>query len=287
MALPAAAHDVGRRPHHARDRGALPGAAGRVRARPAARSCRRGSRASAALERVLSFDMGGTTAKICLIDQGEPERARAFEVARAYRNVKGSGLPVRIPVIEMVEIGAGGGSIARVDAMQRITVGPDSAGADPGPACYGRGGTRADGDRRRPRAGPHRSASGSPTARSRSTPRPPQRALATHVGAPLGARGAVARGGRVGDRRGEHGQRRARARDRARQGDRPLHDDRVRRRRAAARGPARREARRAPRGRVPSGASVGSAIGFLRAPVSFEVVRSHRAHAVRGSTPAR
>src|SRR6185295_1799817 len=95
------------------------------------------------LERVLSFDMGGTTAKICLIDGGEPERARSFEVARAYRDVKGSGLPVRIPVIEMIEIGAGGGSIARVDRMQRITVGPDSAGADPGPASYGRGGSDA------------------------------------------------------------------------------------------------------------------------------------------------
>src|SRR5258706_8350435 len=93
-----------------------------------------------ALDRVMSFDMGGTTAKICLIDGGEPERARSFEVARAYRNVKGSGLPVRVPVIEMVEIGAGGGSIARVDALQRIAVGPDSAGSEPGPACYGRGG---------------------------------------------------------------------------------------------------------------------------------------------------
>src|SRR5207253_653050 len=133
-----------------------------------------------ALERVLSFDMGGTTAKICLIDQGEPERARTFEVARAYRNVKGSGLPVRVPVIEMVEIGAGGGSIARVDRMQRS---------------------------------------------------------------------AVARGGRVRDRRGERGQRRARARDRARPGDRPLYDDRVRGRRAPARGPAGRKARGRPRRR--------------------------------------
>ncbi len=94
------------------------------------------------LHRVLSFDMGGTTAKICLIDQGEPERARSFEVARAYRNVKGSGLPVRVPVIEMVEIGAGGGSIARVDRMRRITVGPDSAGADPARRRTGEAGAR-------------------------------------------------------------------------------------------------------------------------------------------------
>jgi N-methylhydantoinase A len=90
--------------------------------------------------RILSFDMGGTTAKICLIDNGQPLKGRAFEVDRQSRFKKGSGTPLRIPVIEMVEIGAGGGSIARIDALQRIQVGPDSAGAEPGPACYGRGG---------------------------------------------------------------------------------------------------------------------------------------------------
>ena len=93
------------------------------------------------LSDVLSFDMGGTTAKICLIDDGEPQYSRSFEVARQYRFLKGSGLPLRIPVVEMVEIGAGGGSIARVDAMSRILVGPESAGAAPGPACYPFGGT--------------------------------------------------------------------------------------------------------------------------------------------------
>jgi N-methylhydantoinase A len=92
------------------------------------------------LDHVVSFDMGGTTAKICLIDKAQPQTARAFEVARIYRFLKGSGLPLRIPVIEMVEIGAGGGSIARVDTLGRIVVGPDSAGAEPGPVCYGRGG---------------------------------------------------------------------------------------------------------------------------------------------------
>jgi N-methylhydantoinase A len=91
-------------------------------------------------EEVLSFDMGGTTAKICLIDGGAAQTSRSFEVARIGRFKKGSGLPLRIPVVEMVEIGAGGGSIARIDAMQRIAVGPDSAGSAPGPACYGRGG---------------------------------------------------------------------------------------------------------------------------------------------------
>ncbi len=97
--------------------------------------------AECGLGEVLSFDMGGTTAKICLLTDGEPERARKFEIARSYRDMKGSGIPVRIPVIEMVEIGAGGGSIARVDKLNRITVGPDSAGSTPGPVCYGRGGS--------------------------------------------------------------------------------------------------------------------------------------------------
>ena len=90
---------------------------------------------------VLSFDMGGTTAKLCVLDDGAPRTTRLFEVARTSRFRKGSGLPLRIPVIEMVEIGAGGGSIARRDSMRRITVGPESAGSEPGPACYDRGGT--------------------------------------------------------------------------------------------------------------------------------------------------
>ena len=96
--------------------------------------------ARAGEDRALSYDMGGTTAKICLIDDYTPHTARLFEVDRAARFLKGSGLPVRIPVIEMVEIGAGGGSIARLDALKRVTVGPESAGAEPGPASYGRGG---------------------------------------------------------------------------------------------------------------------------------------------------
>jgi N-methylhydantoinase A len=92
------------------------------------------------LDRLLSFDMGGTTAKACVIDRGEPLLAREFEVARADRFKKGSGLPIRVPVVELIEIGAGGGSVARVDRMGLLKVGPDSAGADPGPACYGAGG---------------------------------------------------------------------------------------------------------------------------------------------------
>ncbi|MGQ7843973.1 hydantoinase/oxoprolinase family protein [Granulosicoccus sp. 3-233] len=92
------------------------------------------------LDSVLSFDMGGTTAKICLIEDGYPKTANSFEVARTYRFKKGSGMTLSTPVVEMVEIGAGGGSIASIDAMGRIQVGPRSAASEPGPACYQRGG---------------------------------------------------------------------------------------------------------------------------------------------------
>src|SRR5690606_19345995 len=90
-----------------------------------------------------SFDMGGTTAKICLIEGYAPKTAKTFEVARTYRFKKGSGMPISIPVVEMVEIGAGGGSIASIDDLNQIRVGPRSAGSEPGPACYQRGGSQA------------------------------------------------------------------------------------------------------------------------------------------------
>ncbi len=93
------------------------------------------------ISQVLSFDMGGTTAKICLIEEGSPKTASTFEVARTYRFKKGSGMTVSTPVVEMVEIGAGGGSIASIDLMGRLQVGPRSAGSEPGPACYGQGGS--------------------------------------------------------------------------------------------------------------------------------------------------
>jgi N-methylhydantoinase A len=110
-------------------------AGGAVLASHVAREC--------GLSKVLSFDMGGTTAKICLFDGGTPSTVRGFEVARAYRFKRGSGMPLRIPVIEMVEIGAGGGSLARINSVGMIAVGPESAGSEPGPACYNRGGRRA------------------------------------------------------------------------------------------------------------------------------------------------
>jgi len=89
----------------------------------------------------LSFDMGGTTAKLCVIRDGTAERARRFEAGRIHRFVAGSGFPVAVPVYDLVEIGAGGGSIARIDALGLLAVGPDSAASVPGPACYGGGGT--------------------------------------------------------------------------------------------------------------------------------------------------
>jgi N-methylhydantoinase A len=91
-------------------------------------------------ERLLCFDMGGTTAKACLIDGGEPELTNVFEVARVYRFKKGSGFPCSVPSIDLVEIGAGGGSLAHTDQFGLLKVGPESAGAEPGPASYGRGG---------------------------------------------------------------------------------------------------------------------------------------------------
>jgi N-methylhydantoinase A len=92
-------------------------------------------------EDVLAFDMGGTTAKACLIERGVPLVARESEAARVYRFTKGSGMPVRVPVIDLIEIGAGGGSIAHVGPFGLPNVGPESTGADPGPVCYGQGGT--------------------------------------------------------------------------------------------------------------------------------------------------
>jgi N-methylhydantoinase A len=236
------------------------------------------------LERVLSFDMGGTTAKICLIDGGEPERARSFEVARAYRDVKGSGLPVRVPVIEMIEIGAGGGSIARVDAMQRITVGPDSAGADPGPACYGRGGTAptvTDADLALGRIDPHAFAG----ATLRLDVGAADAALARAVGSPLKLESPWHAAGvseiveeNMTNAARVHAIERGKVIGRyamiAFGGGAPLHAGRL------------AEKLGVTTVVVPVGASVGSAIGFLRAPVAFEVVRSLRV-ALSAFDPAR
>jgi len=224
------------------------------------------------LTKVLSFDMGGTTAKVCLIDDYQPQASRSFEVARVGRFKKGSGLPLRIPVIEMVEIGAGGGSIAQVDSMGRIQVGPESAGADPGPACYGRGGTRpavTDANLTLGRYDPNLFAGGS----LRLYPERSRDALAEHVGGRLGLSAEMAALGVV-EMVDENMANAARVHaiesgkgfeDRtiiAFGGGGPVHGYRV-----AEKIGVRRLL-------VPSGAGVGSAIGFLRAPVAYEVVKS-------------
>jgi N-methylhydantoinase A len=98
---------------------------------------------NAGLDRVLAFDMGGTTAKLALVDDGEPLVAYGFEAAREKRFLRGSGLPIQIATVELIEIGAGGGSIARKSDLGTLNVGPESSGAQPGPACYGRGGADA------------------------------------------------------------------------------------------------------------------------------------------------
>mgnify|MGYP001444585062 CR=1 FL=1 len=226
----------------------------------------------AGLAQVLSFDMGGTTAKICFIGEGRPERSRKFEVARVWRNLKGSGLPVRIPVTEMVEIGAGGGSIARLDELGRILVGPHSAGAEPGPACYRRGGTAptvTDANVVLGRIDPEAFAAGT-LALDRAAA---ETALATVIGAPLklDARWAAAGVGEIVEENMAsaarvHAIERGRAPERCTMiafgGAAPLHAARL----AAKLG--------IDRVLVPVDASVGSAVGFLRAPVAFEVARS-------------
>ena len=223
-------------------------------------------------ENALSFDMGGTTAKLALIDAFEPQTTRTFEVARAYRNLKGSGLPVRIPAIEMVEIGAGGGSIAGVDAMGRLNVGPASAGADPGPACYDRGGERptvTDADVVLGRIDPADFAGG-------SLQLVPERAVDSirgAVGRPLKLADPVAalsisevvdenmaNAARV--HAVEWGKDVSARTMIAFGGAAPLH---------AARLAQKLDVDRVI---VPTGAGVGSAIGMLRAAVSYEVVRS-------------
>ena len=228
------------------------------------------------LDRVVSLDMGGTTAKICLIDDGEPQHSRAFEVDRSYRFRKGSGLPVRIPVIEMVEIGAGGGSIASVDRLGRIQVGPQSAGSEPGPACYGRGGAAAtvtDADLVLGRLDADRFAAGSivlDTSAARA-------ALEQHVDRPwrdASSVDAMPAAEAVSEIVDENMAAAARAhaaewgKDMAGRtliafgGAAPLHAARLAEKLGLAAVV------------VPEAAGVGSALGFLAAPIAFEVVRS-------------
>lgn len=231
-----------------------------------------GIAAQCGADKALSFDMGGTTAKICLIEDYQPESGRSFEVARAARFQKGSGLPLRIPVIEMVEIGAGGGSIAKVDAMKQIQIGPESAGSEPGPACYDRGGiapTVTDGDVTLGRIDPASFAGGKVTL----APEKSGVAIENAIGAPLGLDRPMAAFGiieMVDENMANAARVHAIERGRviadhtmiAFGGAAPLHASRL--------------AEKLGVGRVivPTNAGVGSAVGFLRAPIAYEVVRS-------------
>ena len=224
------------------------------------------------LDKVLSFDMGGTTAKICLIKNQTPKTARVFEVARTYRFKKGSGMPISIPVIDMVEIGAGGGSLAHVDSLNQIRVGPHSAGSEPGPACYGRGGARpavTDADLVLGKLDPDNFAGGSiPLDESAS-----KQALKIHLGdkiemgvveAAWGVAEVVdenmANAARV--HAVENGEDLSEYTMIAFGGAAPLHAGRL------------CEKLGIDRCLIPVGAGVGSAIGFLRASFSFEANRS-------------
>ncbi|MCX7567543.1 hydantoinase/oxoprolinase family protein [Sulfitobacter sp. F26169L] len=224
------------------------------------------------LDKVLSFDMGGTTAKICLIQNQTPKTSRVFEVARSYRFKKGSGMPISIPVIDMVEIGAGGGSLAHVDAMRQIRVGPESAGSEPGPACYGRGGARpavTDADLVLGKLDGDNFAGGSIKLDVKAA----NDAMLATLGTPLGLDATTAAFGlaEVVDENManaarvhavENGEDLSEYTMIAFGGAAPLHAARL------------CEKLGINRLLVPPGAGVGSAIGFLRAPFSFEATRS-------------
>ncbi|HXT80283.1 MAG TPA: hydantoinase/oxoprolinase family protein [Acetobacteraceae bacterium] len=223
-------------------------------------------------DRALSFDMGGTTAKITLIDDYTPQQSRHFEVARAYRFARGSGMPVRIPVIDMVEIGAGGGSIGRVDSLHRIAVGPDSAGSAPGPACYGLGGSQptvTDADVVLGRIAPEGFAGGRIALHADRAAAAVVEGIGTALGMPAeeAARGiaeivdeTMASAARV--HAVENGKDTADRTMIAFGGAAPLHAVRLAQKLGVSRVV------------IPHDAGVGSAHGFLDAPIAYEVVRT-------------
>jgi N-methylhydantoinase A len=220
----------------------------------------------------IALDMGGTTAKIILLNDYEPRHSRSMEVARVCRFLPGSGLPLRVPVIDMIEIGAGGGSIAELDELRRIKVGPESAGANPGPACYALGGRRptvTDADLVLAKLDASLFAGGTMTldeARARD-------AIAHDVATPLATDVATAAAGMIEivDENMANATR-VHAADNgddvesrvliATGGAAPLHAARI------------AQKLRIDTVVVPKGAGVGSAYGFLRAPIAYEAVNS-------------
>ncbi len=222
------------------------------------------------IAKILALDVGGTTAKICFIDDGKPQRSQGFEVARMHRFRKGSGLPLRIPVVEMVEIGAGGGSIAHLDTVGRLTVGPHSAGSEPGPASYGRGGTRptvTDADLVLGRIDPGSFAAGTFRLDTQAAEAALGTLAALDADAKMLALGVseivdetMASAARVhAVEQGTTVEERTLV---AFGGAAPLHAARV------------AEKLGIDRVIVPRSAGVGSAVGFLRAPIAYEIARS-------------
>lgn len=222
---------------------------------------------------VLAFDMGGTTAKVCFIDNHQPHTSRTFEVDRAARYRKGSGLPLRIPVIDMVEIGAGGGSLCGIDALGHIQVGPESASSVPGPACYPDGGERptvTDANLILGRLDPDNFAGGRIRLRTDAASAAMQRVLADSLSctASLAAFGVaqtveenMANAARV--HASECGKDLEKCAMVAFGGAAPLHAVSV--------------AKKLGIGKIilPPNAGVGSAVGFLLAPIKYEIVRSY------------
>jgi N-methylhydantoinase A len=220
----------------------------------------------------IALDMGGTTAKIILLNDYEPRHSRSLEVARVVRFLPGSGLPLRIPVIDMIEIGAGGGSIAHVDQLGRINVGPESAGSSPGPACYGLGGTRptvTDSDLLLGKLDAKAFAGG----RMQLDIEGAQRAVAAHVSDRMGVDTVTGAAGiiEIVDENMANATR-VHATDNgdeiesrvliATGGAAPLHAGRIAQKLGLS------------TVIIPKGAGVGSAHGFLKAPVAYEAVAS-------------
>ncbi len=223
---------------------------------------------------IFCFDMGGTTAKSCLIQKGRAGLVSTFEVGRVQRFKKGSGLPIQVPVVDLMEIGAGGGSIARMNKMGLLQVGPESAGADPGPACYGRGGedpTVTDADLMLGYLDPNYFLGGTMPLDKYAS----QKAIAEKVAKSLGTSPIEAAFG-IHDLINETMAAAAKTHIAEKGGNPnivtisafggagPVH----------AYGLAKKIG--APRILVPPLAGVGSALGFFTAPVAFDLSRSHR-----------